>query len=78
MVTEEDRKLEIDWRQRSKQLWLQEIDTRTRFFHLIANSKRRAYQILRIQVENQGLVISSPLPNHFRISQRGDQNRGAI
>ena len=42
-----DRKLEMDWRQQTRQLWLQEGDAQTKFFHLVANGTRREDHFLR-------------------------------
>ena len=53
VVEKEDKKEEMDWGQRSRQLWLKEGDTNTRFFHLVANGQRRMNQILRIKVGTQ-------------------------
>ena len=49
-------KVEMDWRQRSGQLYFREGDANTRFFHLTANGRRRANQVLRAQVEDQEFV----------------------
>ena len=53
VVATEDKKEEKDWRQRSRQLWLKEGDANTRFFHLVANGRRRMNQITRIRVGTQ-------------------------
>ena len=39
-VEEEDRKLEMDWRERSRQLWLQQGEANSRFFHMSANGQK--------------------------------------
>ena len=44
-VTELDKRLEMDWRQRSRQLWLVAGDTNKRFFHQVANGHRRQNHI---------------------------------
>ena len=41
MVAELDLRQEMDWRQRSRQLWLAAWDANTRFFHQIASRRRR-------------------------------------
>ena len=53
VVAKEVKKEEMDWRQRSRQLWLKEGDANTCFFHLVANGRRRMNQILRIRVGTQ-------------------------
>lgn len=40
---------EIYWRQHSKQLWLQEGDLNTKYFHRFANHRRRTNHLFRIQ-----------------------------
>ena len=39
-VAEADIRIEMDWRQRSGQLWLAAGDANTRFFHQMANGRR--------------------------------------
>ena len=53
VVAAEDKKEEMDWRQRSRQLWLKEGDANIRFFHLATNGRRRGNQISRIRVGTQ-------------------------
>ena len=47
-VVELDLRQEIDWRQRSCQLWLAAGDANTRFFHQVANRRMRQNYIRRI------------------------------
>ena len=42
---------EISWRQKSKALFIKEGDNNTQFFHIIANSHRRANQIREVEVD---------------------------
>ena len=43
---EDDKKIEMDWRQRLRMMWLKESDANMRFLHLMANDRRRWNQIL--------------------------------
>ena len=44
-VAEVDLRVEMDWRQRSRQLSLEAGDANTRFFHQVANGRRRQNQV---------------------------------
>ena len=69
VVANEDKKEEMDWRQRSRQLWLKEEDANTCFFHLLTNGRRGMNQILRIRVGTQQLsgpqAMGRALTDHF-------------
>ena len=80
VVATEDRKEEMDWRQRSRQLWLKERDANTRFFHLVANGRRRTNQILRLRVGSQQhsvpQAMGRALAEHFwAMTRRGGPSR---
>ncbi|XP_060959342.1 uncharacterized protein LOC115704505 [Cannabis sativa] len=47
---------EVFWRQRSKQLWLQEGDKNSKFFHAMASSRRRMNAIDKLQCEDGSWV----------------------
>ena len=69
-VAKVDLHIEMDWRQRSRQLWLTAGDANTRFFHQVANGRRRANNIRRIQIGDQTYSertsIGQALADHFR------------
>ena len=73
-MANEDKKEEMDWRQRFRQLWLKEGDANTRFFHLVANGRRRMNQILRIRVGTQQhsgpQAMGRALTDHFWVMTR--------
>ena len=48
-----DLKYEMDWRQRSRQIWLAAGDANTRFFHHFANGRHRQNQINLLRVGEQ-------------------------
>ena len=80
VVANEDKKEEMDWRQRSRQVWLKEGDANTCFFHLAANGRRRMNQILRLRVGTQqhsGLqAMGRALTDHFwAMTRRGGPSR---
>ncbi|KAJ9548141.1 hypothetical protein OSB04_020684 [Centaurea solstitialis] len=43
---------EEHWRQRSKVFWLKEGDTNTKFFHAVANGRRKSNRIIKLQDDN--------------------------
>ncbi|KAK1276479.1 hypothetical protein QJS04_geneDACA020812 [Acorus gramineus] len=61
---------EREWRQKSNALWLKEGDGNTKFFHKVANQRRRQNQINQITVEGRTLHdrlnIETGIVNHFQ------------
>ena len=47
---------EISWRQNSRQIWLKEGDSNTRFFHRMANTRRRKNFMQKIKVGGEWLT----------------------
>ena len=62
-------KFEMDWRQRSQQLWLAASDANTSFYHQAANGRRRSNRIGGIRlgdlVVNGQAVVGQALVDHF-------------
>ena len=56
LVEEEDRKVEMDKRQRSRQMWLSTGNANARFFHLTEKGRRKSNQISKVQVGHQECV----------------------
>ena len=52
-VAEVDLRIEMDWRQRSRQLWLAAGDANTQFFHQLANGRRWMNCIRRLKIRDQ-------------------------
>ena len=69
-VAKVDLHIEMDWCQRSRQLWLTAGDANTRFFHQVANGRRRVSNMHQLQISDQTYskqsVISQALSDHFR------------
>ena len=42
---------EISWRQKSRMLWIKEGDNNTKFFHKMANSRRRFNHLSFLEVD---------------------------
>ena len=58
-VAEADLRIEMDWRQRSRELWLSVRDSNTRFFHQMANRRRRLNGIRRLRIGDRVLSDQS-------------------
>ena len=54
-VAEADLRIEMDWRQRSWELWLSTGDSNTRFFHQMANGRRCLNGIRRLRIGDRVL-----------------------
>ena len=52
---------EISWRQKSKEIWLNEGDRNTGFFHRMANSHRRGNQISKMRINEAWLTEEKEL-----------------
>ena len=69
-----DLRIEMDWCQRSRQLWLAARDVNTRFFHQLATRRRRMNRIscLKIgdHVFSKQSSIEQALADHFRLFYR--------
>ena len=70
---------EMDWRQRSRQLWLAAGDANTRFFHQVASGRRRQNHIRQIRVGDRVhrdlASMGQALVDHFRdFYHRGPPN----
>ena len=51
-VAEVNLRIDMDWRQRSWQLWLLAGDANTRFFHQLANRRRRLNGVRRLRIDD--------------------------
>ena len=79
-VAEADLRIEMDWRQRLRQLWLSAGDANTHFFHQMANGRRRLNNIRRLRIGEHVLshqaAVAQALAQHFRnFYGRGPPNR---
>ena len=80
VVAEFDLQQEMDWRQRSRQLWLAAGDANTRFFHQVASGRRRQNFIRRLRIGDQVIedqvLVGQVLSDHYReFYRRGLPNR---
>ena len=69
-MAEVDLRIEMDWRQRSRQLWLAARVANTHFFHQMSNGRRRLNSIRRLQIGEQVLsdqaTVAQAFAKHFR------------
>ena len=78
-VAAADLREEMDWRQRSRQMWMAAGDANTRYFHQVANGRRRANRIERLQMGDRVITgqtdVGQALADHFRcFFRRGTPN----
>ena len=79
-MAEVDLKIEMDWRERSRQLWLAAGDANTRFFHQVASGRRTLNRIHSIRVGDRSYsghaAVGTAIANHFRAFYRkGPMNK---
>ena len=55
--------IDIFWRQRAKQQWIEDGDRNTRFFHQVANRRRKFNAIHKIQVDGEFYVDAASARN---------------
>ena len=78
-VAAADLRVEMDWRQWSRQLWLAAGDAYAWFFHQAANGRRRANRIERLRMGDRVITgqaaVGQALVDHFRgFFKRGPPN----
>ena len=74
-----DLRVEMDWQQRSRQLWLAAGDANIRYFHQAANERRRANRIEHLRMGDRVITgqtaVEQALADHFRgFFRRGPPN----
>ena len=79
-VAKADLRIEVDWRQHSRQLWLSVGDANTRFFHMAASGRRRQNCSRHMLVGDRTLTdqssIGVALADYFReFYRRGPPNK---
>ena len=52
-VAELDMRLEMDWCQRFRQIWLAARDANTRFFHHVTNGRRQQNHVRRLRIDDR-------------------------
>jgi len=62
---------EVNWRQKSRALWLKEGDNNTKFFHRVANSHRRYNHVGALRIN--GAMSSDPVEIKEHIVQYYDK-----
>ena len=69
-MVEVDLRVEMDWRHRSRQLWLAARDANTKFFHQAVNGRRRYNRIGRLWLGDSVITgqaaVGQALADHFR------------
>ena len=68
--------VEMDWRQRSRQLWLAAGDANTRFFHQAANGRRLANRIKRLRMGDRVITSQAAVGRALADNFRGFFKRG--
>ncbi|XP_010253034.1 PREDICTED: uncharacterized protein LOC104594458 [Nelumbo nucifera] len=66
---------EISWKQKSRERWIKEGDGNTRYFHAIANGRRRKNFISMLELESGATItqqddIAKALVDHFKLIYR--------
>ncbi|KAK1298032.1 hypothetical protein QJS10_CPB14g01222 [Acorus calamus] len=73
---------EAEWRERSRETWLKEGDNITKFFHKVANMRRRINHIRAMQSGDQVLEaqedIEQLLVSHFTSAYKKDRHHIAV